>query len=488
MNRPLRRIALVMFVLFGALFVNINYLQVLRADELADDNRNTRKLIEEYDLQRGSMIVGRGDQQVEIARSMETDGRYRFERRYPEGELYAHLTGFYSIVYGRNALEDSANDLLVGDAPEAFARNLSTFLSGRERQGDDIVLTIQPRVQEAAREALGDREGAVVALNPQTGAVLAVWANPTYDPNQLSSFDREAATAYWESSEQARRNRALRETYPPGSTFKLVTAAAALEDGVQPDDTFPDPQEYTPPLTTRGIPNFGGGLCNGGSPLSLTQALAVSCNTVFARLGNQVGPEQLVAQAERFGLNQEWESYLNAVPSAIPAELDPPATAQSAIGQRDVRVTPLQMAMISAAIANDGVLMRPRVIERVQQFDGRVVQEFEPEPLSVGGADGGQAISTQTAAALQDMMRAVVTDGSGGGAALEGADSAGKTGTAQVAAGTNPTVWFTGFAPVEDPVVAVAVVVPNGGDVGAEATGGAVAAPIAGAVMEAALQ
>ena len=488
MNRPLRRVALVMFVLFGALFVNINYLQVLRADELADDNRNTRKLIEEYDLQRGSMVVGRGGQQVEIARSIETDGRYRFERRYPDGELYAHLTGFYSIVYGRSALEDTANDLLVGDAPEAFARNLSTFLSGRERQGDDIVLTVQPRVQEAARDALGDREGAVVALNPQNGAVLAVWANPSYDPNELSTFDREAATQYWESSEEERRNGALRETYPPGSTFKLVTAAAALEDGVQPDDTFPDPQEYTPPLTTRGIPNFGGGLCNGGSPLTLTDALAVSCNTVFARLGNDVGPEKLVAQAERFGVNQDWENYLNTVPSAIPEELDPPATAQSAIGQRDVRVTPLQMAMISAAIANDGVLIEPRVIDRVQQFDGRVVREFDPEPLSVGGTDDGQAISPETATALQEMMLAVVTDGSGSGAAIDGVDVAGKTGTAQVADGTNPTVWFTGFAPVDDPVVAVAVVVPNGGDVGAEATGGAVAAPIARAVMEAALQ
>lgn len=488
MTGPLRRVALVMFVLFGALFVNINYLQVLRADELADDSRNTRTLIEEYELQRGSMIVGSGNAQTEIARSVETGGQYRFERRYPGEELYALITGFYSIVYGRTELEQTANELLVGDAPEAFGRNLSTFLSGRERQGDDIVLTVQPAVQQAAQEALGDREGAVVALNPQTGAILAMYANPTYDPNRLSVFDRDAATQYWNTTEDARRNRALRETYPPGSTFKLVTAAAALEDGVQPDDTFPDPQDYTPPLTTRSIPNFGGGLCNGGSPLTLTQALAVSCNTVFARLGNQVGPEKLVAQAERFGLNQDFDSYLDIAASAIPADLDAPATAQSAIGQRDVRVTPLQMAMISGAIANDGVMMQPRVIERVQQFDGRVVRELEPQTVSFGDSDSGQSISSEAASALQDMMRAVVADGSGGGAAIDGVDVAGKTGTAQVAEGRNPTVWFTGFAPMDDPVVAVAVVVPDGGDVGAEATGGAVAAPIAGAVMEAALQ
>ena len=488
MNRSLRRVALVMFVLFGALFVNINYLQVLRADDLADDNRNTRKLIEEYEIKRGSMLVGRGEQQHEIARSVETGGRYRFERRYPEGELYAQLTGFYSIVYGRDGLEQTANELLVGEAPEAFARNLSDFVAGKEQQGDDIVLTVDPEVQEAAREALDGREGAVVALDPSTGAVLAAYANPSYDPNQLSTFDREAATQYWESSEDDRRNRVLRETYPPGSTFKLVTAAAALEDGTLPEDTFDDKPTYTPPQTTKGIPNYGGGLCNGGADLTLIQAMAVSCNTVFARLGNEVGPDKLVAQAERFGINGDWESRLPFVSSAIPSELDPPATAQSAIGQRDVRVTPLQMAMIAGAVANDGIVMTPMVVQRVQEFDGRVVQEFDPEPLDIGGNDGGEAVSPETAEALQEMMRAVVTDGSGSGAAISGVDVAGKTGTAQVGEGRNPTVWFVGFAPADDPQVAVAVVVPDGGDVGAEATGGAVAAPMAKQVMEAALQ
>ena len=488
MTAALRTVAVVMFVLFGALFVNLNYLQVLRAEDLADDTRNTRKLIKEYQHQRGSMLVGRGNQQAEIARSVDTGGRYRFQRRYPAGDLYAHITGFYSVVYGRSGLEQTANSLLVGDAPEAAIRNISSFLSGREQQGDDIVLTVAPRVQQAARDALGNREGAVVALNPQTGAILAAYANPTYDPNRLSSFDRAAVTKYWKSSEDERRNGALRETYPPGSTFKLVTAAAALEDGLTPDTTFEDPPEYTPPLTEVGIPNFGGGLCNDGSPLTLTQALEVSCNTVFARLGNEVGPEKLVAQAERFGLNQTWESQLATVRSVIPTKLDAPSAAQSAIGQRDVRVTPLQMAMITGAIANDGVLMRPRIIDRVQQFDGRLVQEFTPEPLSLGGADGGEAVSAETATDLQAMMRGVVTDGSGSAAAISGVDVAGKTGTAQTAPGRNPTVWFVGFAPLNDPRIAVAVVVPDGGDVGAEATGGAVAAPIARAVMEAGLR
>ena len=488
MNHSLRRVALVLFVLFGALFVNLNYLQVLRADDLADDNRNTRGLIREYEFQRGSMLVGRGDAQTEVARSVATQGRYKYERRYPQGELYAHITGFYSVVYGRDLLEQTANELLVGDAPEALGRNISQFVSGEEQQGDDVMLTIQPAVQEAAREALGGREGAVVALDPKTGSVLALYANPTYDPNGLSTFDREAATRYWESSESDRRNRALRETYPPGSTFKVVTAAAALEDGLQLDDTFPDPPDYTPPQTTRGIPNFGGGLCNSGQDITFQRALEVSCNTVFARLGNDVGPEKLVEQAERFGFNTEWESLLPHAQSTIPDELDPPAAAQSAIGQRDVRVTPLQMAMVAGAVGNDGVLMQPRIVERVQQFDGRVVREFEPEPLSAGGASNGQAVSPAVADDLQQMMRGVVSDGSGRAAAISGVEVAGKTGTAQVGEGRNPTVWFVGFAPVDNPTVAVAVVVPDGGQLGAEATGGVVAAPIARDVMEAALQ
>ena len=476
-----------MFVLFGALFVNVNYLQVLRADDLANDTRNTRKLIEEYQLQRGSMLIGRGEQTTEIARSTATEGRFKYARQYPQGELYAQITGFYSIVYGREGLERTANDLLVGGAPEAFARNLGDFLAGREQQGDDIVLTVRREVQEAARDALRGRTGAVVAIEPATGAILAAYANPSYDPNRLSTFDREAATAYWEDSEDQRRNRVFRETYPPGSTFKIVTAAAALEDGVAPETTFEDPPAYTPPQTTRGIPNFGGGLCNGGSPLTLTRAFEVSCNTVFARLGNEVGPQKLVAQAEAFGMNGDWAAQFSYAPSVIPDELDPPSAAQSAIGQRDVRVTPLQMAMITAAVANDGVVLQPRLIDTVQEFDGRQVRDFAAEPLEAG-ADNGRAISQTTARSLQQMMAGVVSNGSGRAAAIGGIQVAGKTGTAQTAPGRNPTVWFTGFAPLDDPQIAVAVVLPDGGDVGEEATGGRVAAPIAKQVIEAGLQ
>lgn len=488
MTRQVRRVALLLFVLFAALFVNLNYLQVIRADDLASDNRNTRTIAEEYRVERGAIIVGEGNQSFAVAKSEATGGQYKYERRYPRNpRLYAHVTGFYSLVYGRYELEDSANRYLVGDAPEQFARNLGDLLTGREPQGDDVMTTLRPEVQEAAQAALGDRVGAVVALEPPTGAVIALWSNPSYDPNRLATFDRDAAVEYWESTEKERRNRALRELYPPGSTFKVVTTAAALENGVSPDKTFPDRESYTPPLTTASISNFGGGLCNDGSRLTLRQALTVSCNTAFAQLGVEIGAEALIEQAEAFGLNADWDFDLPFATSLIPSELDEPATAQSAIGQRDVRVTPLQMAMVSATVANDGVLIRPRLLERVEDPAGRVVREFGPQTLVLDGQSDAQVVSSQTAAVLQEMMRSVVTDGSGRNAAIPGVDVAGKTGTAQTAEGANPTVWFIGFAPADDPQVAVAVVVPDGGDVGSEATGGAVAAPIARDVMRAAV-
>ncbi|MDQ3344084.1 MAG: penicillin-binding transpeptidase domain-containing protein, partial [Actinomycetota bacterium] len=388
MTRQVRRIAAVLFLLFGALFVNLNFLQVLRADNLSNDNRNSRKIIAEYSIRRGSIVAEGGRDTIVLAESVATDGeRFKYRRRYPEPELYAHVTGFYSLLYGRTGLEDTANGFLVGDAPEQFARNVGDLLTGREPEGDDVVVTLRPEVQRAAREALGDRVGAVVALEPTTGAVLALWANPSYDPNRLATFDRDRAVRYWERSENERRSCALRETYPPGSTFKVITAAAALEDGIDPDDTFDDPSGFTPPQTTTAIPNFGGGLCNGGSPITLARAFEVSCNTTFAQLGVDVGADLLVEQAEAFGFNETFDLDLPMAASAIPAELDPPSTAQSAIGQRDVRATPLQMAMVSAAVANDGVLMRPHVVARVEDFAGRVVRETTPSMLVLDGQD-----------------------------------------------------------------------------------------------------
>lgn len=489
MRGSIQRVAIALFVLFAALFANLNYLQVIRAGDLADDNRNTRGLIAEYDVRRGSILAADG--QTELARVEDTGGRLRFQRVYDQGELFAHVTGFHSFIFGRSQVEQAYNDVLSGGSAEAFARNLTDQLAGRERVGEDLVTTVRPSVQAAARDALGDQRGAVVALHPQTGAILAMWSNPSYDPNRMAGHDggpvREYAEALQADEAEPLRNRVMAQRYNPGSTFKIVTAAAALAAGTSPDATFPDPVRQELPQTTATIGNFGGSTCAGGGSITFHQAMVVSCNTTFAQLGLDVGAEALVAQAERFGLNTDLELALPTVRSVLPAEgLDPPATAQSAIGQRDVQVTPLQMAMIVAAIGNNGVLVTPRIVERVEDFaTGETVREFPAGQFVPPGQQSPQALRPEHAAALRDMMVGVVSSGTGTRAAIPGVTVAGKTGTAE--AEGPPTVWFVGMAPAEDPQVAVAVVVEQGGVVGQGATGGAVAAPIARAVMQAAL-
>lgn len=490
MTRAVRRTAIAVFVLFGALFANLNWLQVIRADDLATDERNRRQLLAEYAVQRGSITAGRGPTQREVATSVATDGRLRFLRVYPEGPLYAHITGFHSFIFGRSQLERTYNDFLQGSAPEAFVRNLSDLLSGRERRGDTVVTALDPTVQEAAAAALGTQRGAVVALDPINGDVLAMVSSPSYDPNPLASHDVTVVRDTWERLEadpaNPRLNRATSELFPPGSTFKLVTAAAALDSGVRPDDVFPDPRALQLPQTTATISNFGEGLCNGGAPITLTRALEVSCNTTFGQLGLELGPDALIRTAEAFGLNSDLEFDIPVATSRIPKELDPPQTAQSAIGQRDVRVTPLQMAMIAGAIGNGGVMMRPRLVLEVQDFAGVVLRQLPPAPLTAQGSP--QAVSPATATTLTQMMVGVVERGTGTRAALPGVAVAGKTGTAERGEDEPPTVWFVGFAPAEAPRVAVAVVVEEGGSAGAGGTGGGVAAPIARTVMEAALR
>lgn len=490
MSQQLRKVAIGMFVLFAALFVNLNVVQVLQADDLANDPRNSRRLIREYSVRRGLLVAGDGA--TELANVEETDGSLRFLRRYTDGPLYAPVTGYHSVVFGRSELEQAANDYLVGTSPEAFARNLGDLLTGRERSGDDVITTILPQAQAAAREALGNRRGAVVALQPRTGAILALWSYPSYDPNRLATHDRAAANDYWAelNADPGRPliNRAVREWYPPGSVFKIVTAAAALEAGMSPDSTFDDPVEQDLPQTTATIRNYGRGTCAGGGTITLAQALAVSCNTTFAQIALDLGADPLVEMAEAFGLNSRIvgpEHIPSPLDSRMPVDMNPPQTAQAAIGQFDVRTTPLQMALITATIANDGIAMRPRLVERVEDERSAVIAENEPQPRDEAGGDG-RVLSARTAAQLRDMMVGVVANGTGRRAAIPGVTVGGKTGTAETGSGP-PTVWFVGFAPAEDPQVAVAVVVEDGGDVGDEATGGALAAPIARAVIEAAL-
>jgi peptidoglycan glycosyltransferase len=484
MNRQIRRVAVVVLVAFLALLAAPLYWQVLAAPRLANDSRNTRVLIKEYSIERGAIVLA---DRTEVARSVRSKQRgdpLEFVRQYPNGERYGMVTGFYSLVYGRTLAEQEFNSFLLGRAPEQFGQNVTDLLTARETPGGTLVLTLDKATQEAAEQALGGSKGAVVALDPRTGAVLAMTTFPRYDPNLLSSHNPEAIRRNWErlvkDEDGPLLNRAAGALYPPGSTFKVVTAAAALENGVTMSEELPSPTVLDVPQTSADIRNFGGSSCGSGQ-LTLTEALEISCNTTFAGLGIRLGSQKLAAEAGKFGFNEPSPYELPAATSVIPERQDVPATAQSAIGQRDVRVSPLQMASVAATIANGGRRMAPFVGQEVVSDKGKVIKRFEGEDL-------GQAIPERVAGDLTDMMRQVVESGTGTAAQIPDLQVAGKTGTAQHAQGRPPHAWFIGFTSSGDRAIAVAVVVENGGSLGSEATGGHVAAPIARRVMEAYLR
>ncbi|CAN5297732.1 penicillin-binding transpeptidase domain-containing protein [soil metagenome] len=486
MNRPLRRVALACVVLFGLLLVNVNWVQVVKAEDYRDDPRNSRVLLRAYERERGPIAVLRQDGLREaVAESVRTDGPLTWLRQYPGGPSYAHVTGYYSLVYGRTGIERAEDDVLSGDADELFVRRLSDYVTGREPQGASVLLTLDPRAQAAAYEGLQGNRGAVVALDPRTGAVLAMVSLPSFEPARLSSFEPADIREYYASLNDATDdpllNRAISKTYPPGSTFKVVTAAAALESGqVTPETEIPSPVLLDLPQTDSDLRNFGGSACSGETS-TLAEALRISCNTAFGALGLQLGDEVLREQAGAFGFGEnDLRVPTSVADSRFPDDPNAPQTAQSAIGQFDVRVTPLQMAMVAAGVANGGEVMEPYLVREVQSPDLSVLRTAGNDVLS-------RAVSDDVAAELTQMMELVVAEGSGRRAQIDGVRVAGKTGTAQHAPGRPPHAWFIGFAPADDPQVAVAVVVEDGGNLGSEATGGALSAQIAAAVMRAAL-
>ena len=465
------------------LLLNLNFIQVIRADEYRDDPKNARVLLEQYDRERGAILVG-GDP---IALSRETTDQLRYLRIYTQGRLYAFATGYYSHVYGRSGIERSEDSILSGNDDRLFVRRIVDLLTRESTQGGTVKLTLNPAAQQAAFEGLAGRRGAVVALEPATGRILAMVSTPSFDPNDLASHDGEKVTSAWQrytgNDQMPLLNRAFNQTYPPGSTFKLVTAAAALSSGRHtPTSEVPGPARLDLPLTSIDLPNYFEGPCTPGSQTTtITKALQRSCNTTFGALGMELGDDVLRKQAEAFGFGERWEVPLPTATSVFPSDLNEPQTAQSAIGQFDVRSTPLQMAMVVAAIANQGVLMKPYLVEEVRAPDLDVLSRTDPEELS-------RAIRPQVAADLTSIMVSVVTDGTATNARIPGVDVAGKTGTAQVGEGNNPHAWFVAFAPANDPKVAVAVVLENGGsDRQIEVGGNLLAAPIARALMEAIL-
>lgn len=486
MGKQVRRLAGVMLFLFAALFVNLNIVQLIKADELANHPANRRLLIEEYEINRGPIVVD----EEPVATSAKTEGQLKYRREYDPATDYAHLMGYYSVVFGRDGLERTMNEALTGTPTDVLAENLSQLLGTGERTGNTVLLSIVPEAQQAAIEAIGDRAGAVIALDPRSGAVLAHASNPTYDPNRLSSHDPGEIRTYWDELQQdpsqPLADRAIERRYNPGSTFKLIVAAAALERDFGKDTTFPDDPTYRPPQTDHEIGNYGGGTCTGGGTITLEQALVVSCNTVFARLGVELGDDALIQQSERFGFNRQPPYALPVAQSRIPKELDPPTTAQAAIGGFEVQSTVLQMAMIGGAIANQGVLMKPYVVSEIRDPSGRRVGGPDAGPW-VQGSFTAQAISRETADTLRELMVKVVEEGTGRNARIDGAVVGGKTGTAARGTGS-PHVWFVGFVATQDeagnrvPRAAVAVALPDAGE---GATGGGEAAPIARQVLQA---
>ena len=482
MNASIRRLSVVVLLMFLALMGSSTWVQFFSADELNDDSRNLRTLYREFGTFRGPIVV---DGEA-VASSVPVDDEYDYQRVYADGDLYAPVTGFYSIVYGRSGIESAENRLLNGSSDSLFWTRFGDLLAGREQQGAAVELTIRSAIQETAAASLGDQAGAVIALDPRTGEILAMVSSPSYDPALLANHDRgQVITDYRTLEADDSRpldNRAIGgNTYPPGSVFKLVVTAAALEAGYDPETLLRAPQEMELPLTVETLENYGRGTCAEDDVISLADALRISCNTAFGDVALGLGWGPIARKAEEFGWNDSsLRIPLTVAPSRLPEDPDEPQSVYSAIGQFDVRATPLQVAMVGSAIANGGVLMEPYLVAEVRNSDLAVVEIAEPTvystPLTHGDAD-----------LITEMMVAVVEDGTGKAARIDGVSVAGKTGTAETGTDEPPHAWFVAFAPAENPVVVVAVVVENGGDLGQDATGGRVAAPIARDVLAAAL-
>ncbi|MCZ2821403.1 penicillin-binding protein 2 [Modestobacter sp. VKM Ac-2977] len=476
MNAPLRKVAISVLVLFTLLIVNVNVIQVIRAEGLRENSRNTRVLTDEYGRERGAIVVDGN----EIASSVETDDTLRYLRTYANGPLYAPVTGYYSVLFGNRGIERVENDVLRGTDDRLFGRRLADLFTGRDPSGGNVELTLEPAVQEAAMAGLAGQVGAVVALDPSTGEVLALASTPTYDPNLLSSHDPAAIRAYDEELDametDPRINVGISERYPAGSIFKVVVAAAALASGdYTPETVVPAPQDYILPGTSTDLQNFGNEPCSPTGEQPLIDALTISCNTAFAQLGIDLGEEAVREMAEAFGIDGTGFDIPLPVEGSTIGDIESDAAlGQTSIGQRDVALTPMQAAMIAAAVANDGVLMNPYLVESIQAPDLTVLDQTEPEPFS-------EPFSEEVAAQLTEMMTNVVDEGTGRRAQISGIQVAGKTGTAENAGPDHN--WFIGFAPAEDPSIAVAVFIRNGGG-----TGGDVSAPIARSVIEAHLQ
>ncbi len=483
MNRGIRRVGVAVTVLLLVLVGQLTYLQVIHAKKLDNDPRNIRSVLRDINRARGDIVSADGEV---LATSVEADDgtEFDYQRLYPLGGLTAQVVGYQSFVLGNVGIERSYNSQLSGRAAEL--NSFGDVLRGKETTGT-VVLSMRTSVQRAAAEALGDQKGSVVVLDVRTGGIVAMYSNPTYDPQPLAGHDTQAVTDYFAllTSDPAKPNlpRAYREIYPPGSTFKIVTSAVAFDTGTAtPITVYPTLSELTLPLTSNTLKNFGGGTCGG----TVFESFVVSCNTTFAKMGLDLG-DRFPPGLEGFGVEGE-APPLDVYPGAVrntglegaDFETDAPQFAFAGIGQGTVATSPLEMAMVAASVANGGIMLEPHAAREIRDEANKVVRQIGATPWKT-------AMSPTTSQALNAMMRAVVERGTGTRAQIPGVAVAGKSGTAQNSTGA-PHAWFVAFAPADAPQYAIAVIVENGGSAaGDNATGGVVAAPIAGAVLQAAL-
>lgn len=497
MNAPLRRVGVVVMILFGMLFLNLNWVQAYKADEYRTSDYNGRVQVAEYERKRGNIEAGG----TPLATSKDTGGELRYLRTYPQGEKYAHVLGYKPVNLADTGVERIEDDFLAGTSDQLFADRFRDMLrlTGEPTGGGNVLLTLSKRAQDTAYKQLtenrqGATRGAAVAIDPRTGAVQALVSMPSFDPNPLASHNTDEAAAAYNKLEGdpngPLKNRALGETLPPGSTFKIVVAAAGLENGVGKETLIPAGPSYTPPTSGTPIRNAVPAICP-QDEVTLLVAVRDSCNTGFAKLGVRLGAAKIKEKARQFGFEQEDLTVGELGEGGLPVaasrtgDIQNPdggdnlaGLAQSSIGQFDVRMTPLQGALIAASVANNGNQMRPYLIQQLLGPD-RTTNYYTADPKQLR-----QPVSGQVAKDLRDMMVAVVTDGSGRNARINGYTVGGKTGTAQAGENSDDHGWFIGFVLDKDgnPVSAVCVLLESTGD-----GGSAEAARIAGQIMRAAI-
>ncbi|WP_104167535.1 penicillin-binding protein 2 [Arthrobacter sp. SX1312] len=456
MNQAIRRAWVVAISMFALVLGSLTYVQFFQAQELKNNPWNSRQLYQDFGRQRGAILVdGRA-----IAESVPSNDQFNYQRVYNEPELYAHLTGYYSLSLGSSQLEKTESDILAGTSSSLFYDRVVTLFSGVDPQGASVELTIDPQIQQLASDLIPDgQRGSIVVMEPSTGNILAMVSKPSYDPNLLSGHDtaiieQSAAMLSEQPGLSIYSNPATESLVSPGSVFKLIDAAAALESGeYDAESQIPNPPALEFPGIEYTLPNFVSGGCASRTTADLEFALEQSCNTPFAQIALDLGEEAIQEQAAKFGFGETMDIPTDVVASIFPSDLTDPELAQSAIGQFDTRVTPLQMAMVSAAIANDGQQMKPQLVKSVRAADLELIDSPQPESLR-------QSVSGDTADQLTEWMVNVVDNGTATGAQVPGVRVAGKTGTAEVSA-TGDNAWFTGFAPADDPQVALSIVMEN---------------------------